>query len=416
MGRASGCGPGGGAEVAIRVHRGNRMVPNFSACRAVWVAVPVDPSLADRSRALPGFTERGDFTACCSQITRSSSGCCSSGFRRRGPCLTPIILAGSEPTADRIRLADALGWPSDFRTWRRFIDFLLRHVSAIPRQMRSLVLTNFDVWQNACAGTRNRTSSDILRQCEAWLSEFYDLRPSMWEYAPGLEDHHPSEFRASLVSLVLRSASSEPDAAERYLRGLLARPEITDTEFEEIVLFAPILSVTHPGLVADTTLAHLREELPEAQVEAERQREKAQWAAREAVRAKEPALRTEAENRFLAHPSFLHTRGVGFHDWQTLALDRGRNFFPASPLREPFASLFSKAPDQALRLVAELGKSRDHRVAATQPPGPGTRRDTAAGRTLTFPGENRFSGEAQGNTCGGEGSGDRLPCNARSWP
>lgn len=44
-----------------------------------------------------------------------------------------------------------------------------------------------------------------------------------------------------------------------------------------------------------------------------------------------------------------------YHDWNKLAIEDDLSaYFPPSPLREPFRSLFASAPDQALRLLAEL--------------------------------------------------------------
>jgi len=39
-------------------------------------------------------------------------------------------------------------------------------------------------------------------------------------------------------------------------------------------------------------------------------------------------------------------------------------FFPASPLREPFASLFAAAPAEGLAVVRQITKSHDNGMAA----------------------------------------------------
>jgi hypothetical protein len=55
-------------------------------------------------------------------------------------------------------------------------------------------------------------------------------------------------------------------------------------------------------------------------------------------------------------------RSVSYHDWESLSVDRDhQNYWPPSPLREPFHSLFKVAPNQALRLVAELS---NHAITA----------------------------------------------------
>ncbi len=83
-------------------------------------------------------------------------------------------------------------------------------------------------------------------------------------------------------------------------------------------------------------------------------------------------LRTEQPLRSSLHPklpalALSQACRVGLphfslHDWDTLAIDRdSQNFWPPSPLREPFHSLFSKTPEQAIRLLNEIS---NHAVAA----------------------------------------------------
>jgi hypothetical protein len=81
----------------------------------------------------------------------------------------PNILAGELPQDQRIRVADMLGWPSDFANWRRFLLFLLRRVEAIPAALYPDLVSVFEVWQKALAGVSNTISSAIVKQCAAWL-------------------------------------------------------------------------------------------------------------------------------------------------------------------------------------------------------------------------------------------------------
>lgn len=272
----------------------------------------------------------------------------------------PRILARENHGSDRARLADLLGWPSDFRAWQRLIHFLLQHASEIPRSMRLAVLTTFDVWQNAYSTLSNPTSSALLRQCELWLAEIEEgARAARESNAVYIRDRSPEGFRALLVALMLRSAPSEPEPVERYLRNLLAR-EISNEEFEQVISWAPTLAASHPSLLVDVTLARLREDLPAVRDEARRQREAEDLDARKRVEAKDPTDRTQSEQHFLSSPMILHRDGPDSHDWERLATDRG-DFFPASPLREPFASFFREAPNEALRLVSQLG---NHAITA----------------------------------------------------
>jgi hypothetical protein len=111
---------------------------------------------------------------------------------------------------------------------------------------------------------------------------------------------------------------------EAYLARLRARPRLRDHAFENVLLFAPILAHVHPPSLVELTLEELRNELPA-----------------------DIAARPRPRGRFY--------RGFSHHEWDKLAINSdGRRFFPASPLREPFAALFDAAPPEALRLVRDL--------------------------------------------------------------
>jgi hypothetical protein len=243
-------------------------------------------------------------------------------FQAEKTAPNPTILAGNLPQEQRLRFADLLGWPSDFAAWRRLISFLFRRISDIPVSLYPEVLAVFEVWQNALAERRNPLSQTILTQCAEWLRNIDaasstkkpDANSALWEQVPDLGD-----FRKSLSRLILRASRAEPGLAEDYFNRVIASERIRENKFEEIVAFSPTLAQSHPHLLVDLTLKHVMEELPDDQV------------ARE------------------GYSQFSHL------DWDSLSIDRDtRNFWPPSPLREPFHSLFQSSPVEALRLLREL--------------------------------------------------------------
>jgi hypothetical protein len=136
----------------------------------------------------------------------------------------PNILAGDMPRDQRIRIADLLGWPSDFAAWRRLIDFLLKKVNNVPVALYPNILSVFDVWQNALAGMKNRVSRAIVTQCADWLREIDKAgsrkasdEPSRWSELEELGD-----FRNSLGRLIFRSAAPYPKFTEEYLKRIIA--------------------------------------------------------------------------------------------------------------------------------------------------------------------------------------------------
>lgn len=276
----------------------------------------------------------------------------------------PEILAGSMPTDQRIRTADLLGWPSDFAAWRRFIQFLLRHLDSLPVVLYSNIVSIFEVWQNVFAWHKNAVATALLNQCAGWLREL-DARDaqmggmpwndrektsSRWQGLDGL-----GEFRQSLCFLVLRSAHSTPALTEEYLKRILASKNHRDERYSEVMGFAPTLATTHPKLLADIALMHLREELPDDQVERERQEIKKAKELRDKVLAKPESERTSLEGKVVRYGSPRLRRDFSYHDWSTLCIDRSSQFYwPPSPLREPFHSLFKIAPEHALHLFTAI--------------------------------------------------------------
>lgn len=271
----------------------------------------------------------------------------------------PNILAGDLPLDRRLRIADLLGWPSDFPAWRRLISFLLRRVSDIPVSLYPDLVSVFEVWQNALADRQNAPSRSILTKCAEWLRDIDavsaarkpDANSARWNGMRGLGD-----FRKSLSTLILRASRSEPNFADEYLRRVIASEPIRENKFEEIAAFSPTVAQSHPKLLVELTLAHLKEELPDDKVARERAE-----AARAAKRRKRALARPEAERTRedeSAISGVFSIIGFGqfsYHDFEKLSIDRDvHNFWPPSPLREPFHSLFQSSPAEALRLLREL--------------------------------------------------------------
>ncbi len=269
------------------------------------------------------------------------------------------ILAGALPQEQRQRFAYLLGWPSDFAAWRRLIDFILRRISDIPQRLYPEIVAIFEVWQNALADLRNPTSHALLQQCATWLAAIDamstadgpDENSAYWEKVPDL-----GTFRKSLGQLLLRSSRAEPTLASDYLQRVTNFESIRDDAFHDILAYSPVLAQSLPKSVVDLSLAFLRKELPDDQVTREEQelRNAAKW--RKTILSKPEAERTRREQMALSGGFYLRSVGdFSHHDWDRLSIhDDHQGFWPPSPLREPFHSLFHSSPDEALRLLREL--------------------------------------------------------------
>lgn len=269
------------------------------------------------------------------------------------------ILAAELPQEQRQRYADLLGWPSDFAAWRRLIDFILRHISDIPQRLYPEIVAIFDVWQNALADFRNPTSRAFLQQCASWLTAIDaisaadkpDENYAYWNQVPSRGD-----FQKSLVQLLLKSSKAEPTFANDYLKRVTNLERIRDDAFKDIITYTHILTQSLPQSVVDLSLAFLREELPDDQVEREKQEllRAAEW--RKIIQAKPEEERTRQEQMALSGMfTPLITGDFSHFDWEKLSInDDHQSFWPPSPLREPFHSLFQSSPSEALRLLRGL--------------------------------------------------------------
>lgn len=75
---------------------------------------------------------------------------------------------------ERLRIADLLGWPSDFAAWRRFIEFLLEEIATVPVRLIPDVVAIFEVWQNAFRTHDNSVSNRLLEQSPNGCSRLRD--------------------------------------------------------------------------------------------------------------------------------------------------------------------------------------------------------------------------------------------------
>jgi hypothetical protein len=237
--------------------------------------------------------------------------------------------SGNLTRRDIVRLADALAWPSETASWGRFCGWAIRNVAEFATTTIPDLLAAFEVWQNMFADFQNPVSRQIFATALIWLEDIEGRQhPQQFSYNPGrwseLERGGIEELEQRLRSLVLRSAPVEKDKVRAYLLRVRDWPRLRDHAFHQIVMFAPRLVSSHSKEVTEIALLEIKDDLP---------------------------VDEEAKGR--RHGSF--SGGFSYHDWDHLAIQDGfGSFYPPSPLREPFASLFREKPQEALALVREI--------------------------------------------------------------
>jgi hypothetical protein len=274
-----------------------------------------------------------------------------------------FVLSGQLISADiskheLIRLADALGWPSDFPAWHRLITWTLSRIDSFPISVIPDVVSVFEVWQNAWSDVSNPLSNRIVAKCMEWLIDIEDRNhPEEWKYDYGkwdtLDRDDFKDLEQALRMLILRAARSAQQEAKIYIERIARRRRLRQHTFSDVMKFAPILAQQFPDELIELTRTELKDELPDDTRKRWKEEQKARAEALKKIKSKPESERSQHETMALNSPWIPHD--YSHHDWHDLSIGRShQGFFPASPLREPFGSLFKFCPPKALDLVREL--------------------------------------------------------------
>jgi hypothetical protein len=287
-------------------------------------------------------------------------------FQAQHTVPSPIILKRlSNPVEgiDNVRIADMLGWPSDFQSWGRLLDWLLSLAPSLPSRLVSHAVEVFSVWQNALAGLDNPRSAAMIDRCSRWL---IDLEESVYIDTPASQPSAwrelGSKARSSLLSalraVLLLAARSYPQPAIALFERAIANKRMRDAAYSDLMALTPIMAEVAPEKVSALAKAELLEELPQERFDRLRHEREEYLERLKRLRAIPEAQRTVQQRRVLEHVHFPHSERYELDD---IGIDRHNNYyFPTSALHEPFTSLFAKAPEHALRLVRDLS---NHAIA-----------------------------------------------------
>ncbi len=263
----------------------------------------------------------------------------------------------------RLRVADALSWPSDSQTWSRVINWLVSRWSRIPGSLRFHCLEVFSVWQNMFRDFENPVSEKIVATVTEELSAHFDDRDDDPELQRlGFDRDRLGSYREKLQEILLTSASSYPDSAKRVIASINPKSWDSRKDVERILTYSPLLSVHCAQELADFTFAYCMSDLPNQRLETAKKRG-GYWS-----------ISSFEENDF------------GLENI-------GTPFFPPAPTKEPFFSLLKDSPDVGLDLVRKLSNRavegwRQHKSL------PGVAEGTPISLSLEFPwGQQEFWGD-----------------------
>ncbi len=276
------------------------------------------------------------------------------------PMVLSGVIGGDLDAAARLRIADSLGWPSDFAAWRRLLKWAIEQVESIPdTYMRDLV-TLFETWQVAVADYPNAVSQRIVAQCATWLNAIEDEHVDRrFRYGTAANDavpgpRVPTELETELRALVLRAARAYPNVVDAYLTRVESIERWSDGAFRELMSYAPVLAETHPAQLARVARRWFMRELPDDTSARWRREAREEGRRRKEAAAIPPENRSRWDELALSSTSIMH-HSFSSHDWDRLSIGGDhQGFFPASPLREPFHSLLMRDPATALALIRDV--------------------------------------------------------------
>ena len=256
-----------------------------------------------------------------------------------------------------VRAADAFGWPSDFALWRRVLTWILAREQYFKPTAIVHAVDVFAVFQNMWGDYANPLSKRIVATAEAWLLDLEKTRivgvtADRWS---SLTDEARGALMRALRQLILRSGRAYPENARALVERAIAQERRSQKLLDIIFAFSPILAQVCAETLADLVRAEVYEQLPQERLDAEREEYENRIARLKELRAKSEGERTPQEQRYLDSPHFFSSMGSHSFSFDDLGIDRHHSsFFPATPINQPFASLFELAPDVARKLVRDM--------------------------------------------------------------
>ena len=284
-------------------------------------------------------------------------------FQAQHTVPSPLILQHGKNLVegvDYVRMADILSWPSDFYGWGRLLDWLLPLAPNLPVRLLPNIVEMFNVWQNFYAKIQNTRSSKILDVCSNWLinlegSEYPEKFPTEHGRWGEIGGEARSSLATSLRIIILNSAQTYPEPAIALFERAIANDLMRREAYSNLVGFTSVMANLAPDQLIALTKAELMEELPQDLIDRVKQEERDRLEWLNQIRAVPEQDRTDDQRRALecAHTHILS--GYESIDLDDIGINHHHHFyFPTSALHEPFAGLFEKNPEVALRLVRDL--------------------------------------------------------------
>lgn len=286
-------------------------------------------------------------------------------FQAQHTTPSPVILAQpsvADGSTDKLRVADLLGWPSDFTSWERFIRWLLAHKDRLATRLLPMVLEVFGVWQNACADLKHPVSKLIVDAAEGWLIDLEQVKYAddrrfnhgKWDALGGSES--VERLETSLRQMLLRAARAFPKPAIAIYDRAVSNKAMREKAYGDLVGYAVILADVAPDRVVAIAKAKILKELPRDRLAREERKRRERLDRLQRLRAIPEYERTPDQQKAID----LASMSMSMFAQNSLRRDEigierfGNEYFPPSALEQPFDALFSQKPEHGLELVKVL--------------------------------------------------------------
>ena len=245
---------------------------------------------------------------------------------------------------------------TDIKAWSFLINLIVEKCHEIPTSLSPHIVEIFTVWQTMLFETKNHISSLIIPLIYTWLIELENYHSTSWLEKKASKWDSLNEAKtveSSLRSLLILSSKAYPEYVNNYLDHLLSSNRLIKKYFCQIIQHSENISTLSPEKLYAISTVALLEELPKERLE--------RWLMEEEEHRIEFEKRPEpiTEQDKFEH-QLMSGSGIppdfGSITSGKLSISssydhRTNGFYPISPLKEPFHSLFEHQPDLAINLV-----------------------------------------------------------------
>lgn len=248
---------------------------------------------------------------------------------------------------------------SDINAWRFLIILIVKKSHEIPTSLSPHIVEIFTIWQTMLFEIKNKISSIIIPLIYDWLIELENYHSISWSEKKASKWDSLNEAKtveSSLRSLLMLSSKAYPEYVNNYLDHVLISNRLIKEYFCQIIQHSENIAVLSAEKLYSISIAALLEELPKERLE-RWLREKKECHIEFEKRPEPVTEQDKFEHQLMSGlgiPPDFGSITSGKLSISSSFDHRTNGFYPVSPLKEPFHSIFKYQPDLGINLVKLL--------------------------------------------------------------